>query len=246
MRRFVLCLAIAGCARAGKENSIVGGLDDAGPRGDGGIIPAPDASLVDASPQQMTLTQTTSEEIALGASFDCHDKPTGFTRINSYYRVFTLADHSIATTLHVVQVDFGIDTAQAGTGGKQPATVNIGTYGGTPGADTLNLSLVRAVSSASIQIPDGSGTRMTVPIAADIAAGTSLIVELAIPDGLAGHNKFQIAVNAKGERRPGYTVSPLCDAMDPVPHTMQSIAATLGLGETDMVLTVTGNTDVPD
>ena len=28
MRRLLVCLAIAGCARAGKENSIIGGLTE--------------------------------------------------------------------------------------------------------------------------------------------------------------------------------------------------------------------------
>ena len=51
MRWLLICLAIAGCARAGKENSIIGGLSDAGDRGDGGIIPGPDAPLIDAPPQ---------------------------------------------------------------------------------------------------------------------------------------------------------------------------------------------------
>lgn len=239
MRRFLLCLAIAGCARAGKENTIVGGLDDAGSRGDG-----LDASR-DASPSQITLSQTTSEEIAPDASFDCHDSGNS-TSTNSYYRVFALSDHGIASALHVLQVDFGIDAAHAGTGGKQPAMVNVGTYGGTIGANTLNLSLVQPVNSASIQIPDGSGTRMTVPILADIAAGTSVIVELAIPDGRTAKNRFHIAVNAQGERRPAYTFSPECDGASGSPLTMQSAAAAAGKGESDMVLTVTGTTDTPD
>jgi len=240
MRRLLLCLAIAGCARAGKENTIVGGLDDAGPRGDG-----LDAPPGDASAPQITLSQTASEEIVPGASFDCHDSSNS-TSTNSYYRVFTLSDYGIASPLHVLQVDFGIDTAHAGTGGKQPAMVNVGTYGGTTGGNTLNLSLVQPVNSASIQIPDGNGTRMTVPIPADIAAGTSVIVELAIPDGRTAKNVFHIAVNAQGERRPGYTFSPQCDGVNGSPLTMQSAAAAAGKGESDMVLTVTGTTDVPD
>ena len=50
MRWLLLCLVIAGCARAGKENSIIGGLFDAGPR-DGTDVPPPDGSLIDAPPK---------------------------------------------------------------------------------------------------------------------------------------------------------------------------------------------------
>ena len=230
MRWLLICLALAGCARAGKENSIIGGLTDARPR-------------IDASPVgagSMTLTETASETITVGAKFGCASA-SSFTRENSYYRVFTLSDYSITTTLHVTQVDFGIDTATAGSGGTQPATINVGTYGGPLGAATLDVAQVSPINSANIQIPDGSGTKMTVPIAADIASTTSVIVELAIADGVAAQNTFYIGVNAEGERQPGYTRRPSCGASSPA--TM----ASLGFGETDIVLTVTGNADtVPD
>lgn len=243
MRWLLVCLTIAGCARAGKENSIIGGLDDAGVQGDGGIVLEPDASLIDAPPQQVTLTQTTSGELSLGSSFDCHDKPSGASRSNSYYRVFPLSDFAITTTLHVLQVDFGIDTAKAGSGGAQPATVNLGVYGGSPGGATLDLTQVRPITSVAVQIPDGSGARMTVPIMGDVAPSASLIVELALPDGLADVNRFLIGVNASGERRPGYTLSIDCDGAAASPQTMTAVAATINKGETDIVLSVTGMTD---
>jgi hypothetical protein len=43
MRWLVLALALAGCARAGKENVIIGGLVDAGPRD--AKLPPPDAMV---------------------------------------------------------------------------------------------------------------------------------------------------------------------------------------------------------
>src|SRR5947207_12127093 len=100
MRWLLLCLVIAGCARAGKENSIIGGLFDAGPL-DGTDVPPPDGSPIDAPPQQMTLSQTVSAGIAVGTSFNCHRVDTGFTRENSYYRVFTLSEHGITGPLHI-------------------------------------------------------------------------------------------------------------------------------------------------
>src|SRR5262249_47405768 len=153
MRWFVVCLVIAGCARAGERNHIVGGITDGGPRSDADDIPEPDASPIDAPPRQVTLSQTTSGTITLRNSFACADDNL-FTFQNSYYRVFHLADFNITTILHVTQIEFGIQTATAGSGTQQPARVNLGTYSGTPGT-TLDPALVRAVSSADIQIPNG-------------------------------------------------------------------------------------------
>jgi hypothetical protein len=236
MKWFLVGLALAGCAKAGKGNSIIGGITDAGSRTDADDIPAPDASLIDAPAAQITMEQATSGTITLNHSFACIS--SGVNLENSYYRVFTLADFNVTTTLHVTQVDFGIQTATAGTGQQQPATVKIGTYGGTTGGTTLDLAQVRAVSSVDIQIPNGSGTRMTVPITADIAPGTSMIVELHIPDGSAAGNKFYIGTNGLGEKKPGYTLAPDCSYTSPT--AMNKVATDIGVGETDLVLSVTG------
>jgi hypothetical protein len=235
MRWLLICLALAGCARAGKENSIIGGLTDARPRGDATEIPLPDAATPDAVPQT-TLTQTVSNSIAVDNSFAC---PVGS---NSYYRVFTLADYSITSTLHVTQIDFGIQDAAAGSGASsQPATVNIGTYGGPLGDTTLDATLIRMINTMTIQIPNGSATAMTVPITADIAPTASVIVELAVPDGTADNTRFFIGTNTDGERQPGYTLEPGCGYG--VPTTMQSIADKFQFGNVHAVITVGGSTD---
>jgi hypothetical protein len=244
MRWLLIYLAIAGCARAGRENSIIGGLNDARPSGDAETVPAPDASPIDAPPQQVTLTQTASLGITKNNSFGCVE-PSGVTHQNSYYRVFKLADYSITTTLHVTQVVFGIESAAAGGGASsQPATLNLGTYAGTPGGTTLDLSMARRVNSMDIQIPNGSATRMGVPITGDIASTTSVIVELAIPDGTADGNQFFVGTNTDVERAPGYTLGPDCGVTSPT--SMQSIADDNMFGDVHLVMTVTGMTDLPN
>src|ERR1041384_3533341 len=125
MRWLLICLAIAGCARAGRENSIIGGLSDARPSGDADTVPAPDASPIDAPPQQVTLTQTASLGITKNNSFGC--VADGVTHQNSSCGVFKLADYQITTTLHVTQVVFGIEVAAAGgSASSQPATLHLG------------------------------------------------------------------------------------------------------------------------
>lgn len=239
MRRLLICLAIAGCARAGKENSIIGGLTDARPRGDATEVPPPDASPIDAPAQQTTLSQTASNAIAVDNSFRCPDGA------NSYYRVFTLADYSIATTLHVTQVDFGIEFAAAGQGGtNQPATLHIGTYAGPLGDTTLDLSQARMINSVDLKIANGQTTTMTVPITADIAPTASAIVELAIPDAATSGDRFFIGTNTDGERRPAYTLEPVCGFTSPT--SMQSIADQFQFGNVHMIMSVTGTTDTPN
>lgn len=231
MRWFLVCLAIAGCARAREQNSIIGGLNDAQPSGDAG-----------APPGQVTLTQTASDAITVDNSFAC--LTGGKMRANSYYRVFTLTDYNIQTTLHVTSVSFGIQTAMAGGGAAtQPATVNLGTYGTVPQGTTLDLAQVRSLATMAIQIPNGAETTMTVPIAGDVAPTTSVIAELAIPDGSSVGNNFRIGSNIADERAPGYTLGPACGFTTPT--SMQSIADDMGFGQVHIVMTVTGTTSDP-
>lgn len=244
IRWFLVCLAIAGCASAGKGNSIIGGITDAGsgdpgPRTDANDFPALDASPIDAPPQQITLAQTASSTITRNNSFECFDDVTGLTFQNSYYRVFALDDDSITTTLHITQVDFGIELADAGPDATlQPAQLLLGTYGMTPTDTTLDPTMVRPLTTVDIKIPDGTGTRMTVPIAADVAPGTNLLVELAVPDGAAAGSVFVIGSNAQGERRPGYISASDCGLS--VPTTMHSLAKQIMVGEADVIMSVTG------
>jgi hypothetical protein len=239
MRWLLVPLAIAGCAKAGKENSIIGGLTDAGSPSDGNDFPEPDASPIDAPPQQITLTQTTSNAISRNHSFACIVPNSGGVGYqNSYYRVFAPADHGITSTLHISEVTFAIESASAGVGTTQPAQVNLGTYAATPTGLTLDLARSLTIASANIRIPDGEGTTMTVPIKADLEPTTNLIVELSLPDGLVDGNSFFIGTNGQGERRPGYTRAVDCQLSSPT--TMQSIAALIPTGETDILLTVTG------
>src|SRR5262249_19077469 len=153
---------------------------------------------------------------------------------NSYYRVFTPSDAGLTTTLHITQIAFGIESAIAGTGTMQPASVNLGTYTGTLAGTTLDLSKVQSITSADIQISNGEGITMKVPIMADLAPTANLIVELAIPDGRTAGNSFFIGTNTAGERKPGYTSAMDCNLS--IPTTMQSIAAQIPTGETDIVM----------
>lgn len=233
-----LAIAGAGCASAGKGNSIIGGLTDAGLDGRGSStnnFPEPDAALIDAPPQQITLAQG-ADTITRDNSIVCFNDRTGNTLANTYVRVFSLDDFSVTSPLHVTQVDFGIELADAGPGAlMQPAQVTIGSYGDTPGT-TLDVAQLTAIQRADIMIADGSGTRMTVPITADLRPGARLVVELALPDGDDAGSSFVIGSNTEGQKQPGYLSAPDCELNSP------TAIDTLTAREVDVVMSVTGTT----
>jgi hypothetical protein len=223
LRALLICLAIAGCARAGKENTIVGGIIDGG---DGGEIPGPDGRLVDAPPGQVTLSQTASLAITLNNSLACV-LGNAVTVENSYYRVFPLTDFGVTAGLHVIQVEFAIQQATAGQmAATQPGTVRVGTYSGAPGGSTIDPAQLQMIASVEIRIANGNGTRMTVPIEADIPALSNVYAELAIPnsspEGNNQGNKFFVGTNTDTETAPGYTFGPECGVTPP--RSMQSVA----------------------
>ncbi len=247
MKWFLVSLAITGCASAGKGNSIIGGIDDAGVRvDDAGVriddaqeIPELDAPLIDAPPRQITLSQTTSGAITLDNSIACvpDDPRQQITVVNSYYRVFALADDDIRTAFHVTEVTFGIQDAISATANDlQPGIVRIGIYEDVIGSPVLDLSRIRGVAEVPIQIADATGTRMTVPISGDIPASANLIVELELPSNASVRHRFFIGSNVAGERRPGYLRAPTCDI--DAPTTLASLTG--ATGGMDILLSVTG------
>ncbi len=234
----VLAPVLAACASAGGG----GGPSDAPPTttedAPPGVDAAPEvdaAPPADAMPQQVVLSQNTSTT-PNGTVLGCNQG--NVTRENSYYRVFTLADHGVTGPFVVQSVTFGVNTANAG-GTMQPAQVKIGRYTGTPGGASLTLADVMPINTAAVQIPDGS-TSFTAPIAGTLPAGAHLIVELAIPDGLAAQNVFFIGTNAAGESRPGYIRAPNCNVIAPSSMNVIGAQQSPPIPKTDLIMTVTG------
>jgi hypothetical protein len=238
MRWLLVALAVAGCAKGGPGNSIIGGLEDAGV--DAGELPEPDASPIDAPPEQVTLAQTVTGVMLDRNSVACQPDLPGATRANSYYRVFALADHAITGPLRVTEVAFAIEAARSARGTDQPATLNIGTYGGTPFGETLDPAQFQQLNSVPIRIADGRLARMAVPVAVDIPAGANLIVELAIPADPLVENEFFIGTNRDGERRPGYLRAPLCEYDNPTTFVKIASDNDDQFGPVNILLTVTG------
>jgi len=229
--------ASMGCAKAVGENAIIGGIDDDAGVVDAREFPRPDASPVDAPPNQVAMSQNTSDTIVDGNSFACVGVTSKTARASTYYRVFQPANYGVRDALHVTQVSFGVELAAAGTGAlSQAATVKIATYVGATNGVTLD-GTINVLASAAVQIPNGEGFTMSAPITADVRAGDQVMAMLEIPDG-GGKRKFLIGSNAAGERGKGYVMSTDC-AWD-APTTMSSIAFDNDFGEVDILMSVTG------
>jgi hypothetical protein len=226
----VLGLSLTACASAGGSSA-----PSDGPSGDGGDGPPIDAIPIDAPPETAPLSQNVSTT-PNGTILGCNQG--NFTRENSYYRVFALADHAITTPYQVQSVTFAINTANAG-GSSQPGQIKIGRYTGTPGGVTLDTASIVPINSASITIPDGA-TSITTPISGLVPAGGNLIVELAIPDGVAASNTFFVGTNAAGEAKPGYIRAPACNVLAPTSMNQLGSQQSPPIPKTDLIMTVAG------
>jgi hypothetical protein len=252
----VLAVVVVGCATASREE-VVGGRPDGGPGGGGSgkdadIIPLPDAAPLPDAPagqQQVTLSQTTDNTMAVGKAIACSSSVLGVpigTRDNSWYRVFKLADYGITSPFALQRITFYSDYAYGGTGVTQPATLKIGTYTGTLDGDTIATASISSLQSIPITIPDAdSSNGVDPPVITDvnpalmIPAGSNLVIELALPDGYNDGNFYYIGVSAGGEAHKGYIRATPSGCGFTTPRSLTSPTA-LNRPDNSILLTVTG------
>ncbi len=241
----IALLALTACASA-DSGGHVGGVDanhnGSGSGSDATVdIDAPIVLPIDAPPQpvQVVLTQSTSMTIDAASSFGCNQTNPQYTKANSYYRVFKLSDSGITTPFTLQKVSFAVQQALAGnSAADQPLQLKIGTYVGTEGGTTLPGTTTPINASSNLRVPNGNLTMVDVPFTDTIPAGASLIVELAIPDGIAAKNLFFVGTNGGGETKPGYIKAADCSVSTPT--SMASIATANSLPPSDLIITVTG------
>lgn len=156
----------------------------------------------------LVLAHSNSQDIVEGAGISCSAHPT-FTFYNRLATNFDMSALGYPDAVHLTGVQFGIDEAVAGSGGVQPATVNIYTLSGP--MSTANLSLL---ATQPITIADQNNTIQTVPMDLLIPSGANLVFELEIPDGSSAGNYFTIGTNFSGQNTPSYILSADCGALD--------------------------------
>lgn len=247
---YIVALLSVGCAKAGPTD-----IPDPGFSADAGIsvrpdgttnVPVPDAApLPDASSGQQTQTlQQTNDMTVSPSEVGCKYTDPFFGTViasaeNHWYRVFTLADYGITGAFNLQRVSFLTDWALSGTGTSQPATIRVGTYGGTVEADTLDPAQITMITSANITIPNADATAgqpapVVTDIAAAIPAGSNLIIEIASPDGIGDESIFFLGVSDGGEAKKSYISSPDCTAF-----TTPTKVSTIRAGKSALI-SVTG------
>ncbi|MGB0384510.1 MAG: carboxypeptidase regulatory-like domain-containing protein [Ardenticatenaceae bacterium] len=176
-----------------------------------------------------SLTHSASQEIADLNSTSCQNG-NDLHRDNSYYRVFDLSgDFDVNEDFEVSSVEFGVQLAR-GAGGEQPVRVNLYTLDGS-----FVLANLTAIGSAEVNLPDQSLTIASVPVSGTVPAGSTLVVELFTPSGVADGNTFFVGSNNQGQTDPSYIRASFCGVSQPTNVT------NIGAANMQLVMNVTGD-----
>jgi hypothetical protein len=176
-----------------------------------------------------TLTQSSSQTVTELNSVSCNIG--GFNSENSYYRAYVLEDFGITGDFEVCEVLLGVESASS-ISGTQPVSVNL--YTSDPEFPDGALT---EIGFADIELPDQDLTIVGIPVTATVPAGSQLVVEIYIPDGVFAENSFFIGSNDAPQTGPSYIKAPDCGTLTP------ETAAAIGFPEMHIVLDVVGNQD---
>ncbi len=168
-----------------------------------GIIPFVSRSITN---EEVVLTHSLSDEIEEFNGVSC---PQGD---NFFLRTYTLSDFDINDDFEVTAVQFGIEELNA----ERPMVANIYTLDGA--MQYANMTFVSS-STTLIATPADAGTILTIPVEAEIEAGSTIVVEIEVPE-VPGANFFP-GGNSAGATAPTYLVGPGCAIDEPtVPGTI--------------------------
>lgn len=225
-----------GCGLPPPPPSATGSVDGGvGPDATDGIIssgPDVDAAAPTVDAQRRTprrLTQTTSGEIEPDTSIACTDDDDDDHSENSYYRVFDLAAEGIDSSFHVTAVEVGVEAADSGGDGAQTIEVSIHALEGD-----IEDGQLEPLGTATEEVEDQVGGRVTVDVDAVVPGGTRFAVEVRTPDGTQQGHSFFIGANDDGQSAPGYIRAPECDTDRP------RELGDLGFSEIAMIIDVVG------
>jgi hypothetical protein len=204
-------------------------------------IGSPAESGAPAARAAASISQSTSTSIVTG-SVSCNGGSPGFFHTeNSYYRAFTLSSFPALDQpqFRVDSVAIGVETANDAASAGQPMTVRL--HSSTTNPPTL--ASLTLLTSESVTVPDtATGTLFNVNFTsppAVVVAGGILVVEVLLPEGQTAGHSFFIGSNGSGQSGPSFIRAPSCGLAD--------IGDLAGIGFPNMhiVMTVSGNTQVP-
>jgi hypothetical protein len=178
-----------------------------------------------------TLTQSQSQAIVAENSVACIDS-WGSYADNAYLRAFRLTDYGISGAFAVNQVQFGVEYAEAGSGGSQPVRVRL--YRKTNPAGPLTYGNLTTIATANINLPNKEGALHTTPIVGTAPAGSVLVVEVFTPNGQNVGHIFFIGSNPHGQSASSYLAAADCGLPEPV------TTGSIGYPDMHIVMNVTG------
>ena len=181
-------------------------------------------------PDAVTLQQTGDMNVGTGVP-SCGNL-IGDVAAMGWYRAFPLADHQISGTLHVQKVTFGVRSAQ----GSPTLTVKLGTFSGTLDGATLSLSKITPLTSADVTVADSGTALVDAPIAADVPAGSVLVVEIAQKDTSVDGALVEFGATTAAETHVSYLRAAACNGGSSTPHQMADWDA----ATSHLLITVTG------
>jgi hypothetical protein len=228
-----LVLFAAACSAAAGNPS---GEAAPSPVDGGGSLGADAGGGADAGSVAVTLTQSSSDEITPQNSVACIESDADGNpvehRENSFYRVFDLAAAGVTGRLETSSVALGIQSAES-PDPNQPMSIRLHTLSGT----VLELANLTEIGRADVTVANQGAGILSIPIVATAEAGSTLVVEIFLPDAAGGGNLLFPGSNAATQTGPTYIRAPAdgCDLDEPTD------IADIGFPDMHLVVSVAGS-----
>jgi subtilisin family serine protease len=187
------------------------------------VTPEPAATQQD----EVTITHSASQAIVGLNSVGCSPDNGVTTTENGYLRHFVLDDFGIGSDFGVTQVSFGIETLTV----SQAVTVNLYTMINPGGAFVY--ANFEEIGSATVTLNAQDMTLVSVPVTGTAPAGSTLVVEIDVPD-MSGQGALFIGSNPNGQTAPSFLRSASCGLAEPTD------TAAIGVPGMHIVMNVTG------
>ena len=182
----------------------------------------------------VTLSHSTSEDIVTGNSVGCSPDSGFSTTENGYLRQFVLPDHGVSGDLAVTEVTFGVEVLR-----PSAQTIGVNLFRMTDPAGPFTYANLTEIGSADHLVEPMEEQLVTVPVTADVPAGSTLVVEVDAPH-FNGGAAFFIGSNADGQSAPSYLRSESCGLAEP------TNTADIGFPGMHIVMSVTGEVEAEE
>jgi hypothetical protein len=181
----------------------------------------------------LTLTQSESPTIVAGSSVACSPNHGVSTTASGYLRHFTLDDYAIIGDLEVTAVSFGVESVL----NTKPPRLTVNLYTMVDPGGLLVYDNLSRIGTADAPVTNQFMTIVQVPVSGTAPAGSTLVVEVEVPDLRPGG--VFLGANPDGQTAPSYLRAEACGVPEPAP------TAELGFPKMQLLLNVTGVAEVP-